>query len=377
MNGETANSEAIDRLINIFSNSNIFNRIEQTQMMKTVDAIMNIQRRFNITMMPIYLILKFMMIITLILKEDASKDLLKILKLPDEKETRKLFKKIVRNKQLEEGDIMLFYKSGEDMKLYGDFLHLISLFDDSVKTIGYPLNKRCGISEVSSISGINFNSRIDDLDQLNEIDTIFVASLEKKIVFDKPFKNLGVGVSSGSSSGSSFGSSSDSDKIYWQGNKDDIRSYVLRDTYHWIELNTKSDSYSFVFIIDTSSSSISLTMHNIVMNCQNNLTEFDECRFIIEKDKLSDFEKNYILYFSDLDLSIDKFIDHKIIKPWKNSINYKIDIEFDGFIDGDEFCDEKEEDRSEDIKIIDGCDKNIRFIILDKVHKIPLLFGSL
>lgn len=366
MNGETANSEAIDRLINIFSNSNIFNRIEQTQMMKTVDAIMNIQRRFNITMMPTYLILKFMMIITLILKEDASEDLLKILKLPDEKETRKLFKDIVRNKQLEEGDIMLFYRSGEDMKLYGDFLHLISLFDDSVKTIGYPLNKRCGISEVSSISGIDFNSRIDDLDQLNEIDTIFVASLEKKIVFDKSFKNLGVEVG--------VGVGVSSDKIYWQGKKDDIRSYVLRDTYHWLELNTKSDSYSFVFIIDTSSSSISLTMHNIVMNCQNNLTEFDECRFIIEKDKLSDFEKNYILYFSDLDLSIDKFIDHKIIKPWKNSINYKIDIEFGEF---DEFSDGEEEGKEDDIKIIDGCDKNIRFIILDKVHKIPLLFGSL
>lgn len=326
-----------------------------SQMIKSLDAIIRIQKRFNITMMPTYLIMKLLLFIALLLKEEGCKDMLKVLKIPTEEEARKLFKIIVQKNNLGEGDIMFFYKSDE--KLYGDFLHLIGLFGDTVKALDYPLNERFGIREMASVSGINFNDRSEE--ELNDIQCMITASFKKRISFQQPFKYL-------------EDEKGDNAKLYWQDRREMIRSYVLRDTYHWLELETNCEECSFVFIVNTSGASVPLTMNNIRRNCEEKLTERDFCRFVIERDRLLEWNKEYILYLSDLNLDMDKFIDGKEIKPWRNSINYKINLQFDNIDEGEDS--DYEESK---IKIIDACNRDVQFMLLDKARKVPMLFAKL
>lgn len=382
---EAISTEMVNGLMDMLFRSAEINVHQHSQMMKSLDAIMRIQKRFNITMMPTYLLLKFILFVILLLKEKGCKEMLKVLKIPSEEEARKLFKVIVQKNNLGEGDIMLFYKSGE--KLYGDFLHLMGLFGDTVKALDYPLRERFGIREMSSVSGINFNDRSEE--ELKDIQCVITASFKEKICFEPPFKYV-------------EDERGEDAELYWQGRKEQIRSYVLRDTYHWLELETNCEYCSFVFIVNTSGFSVSLTMNDIRRNCEEKLTEKDWCRFVIEKDKLLRWNKEYILYLSDIDLSMDKFIDGKEVKPWKNSINYKVDLQFcdldeDGesldisessdeekkvglerIDEGDEGDEGEEESLDESkVKLINACDRDVQFILLDRVRKVPMLFGKL
>ena len=365
MNTQTVNinynnisNEMINNIINmLFISSSDHN----SQIIKSLDVIIKIQKRFNITMMPTYLILKLMLIISVLQQNNESKDILKILQIDNENEARKLFKEIVQKNNLGEGNIIFFYKSGD--KLYNDFLHLIGLFGNTFKALNYPLHDRYGIQEMSSICGINFNYLSND--ELKDIQCVITTSFKEKICFKPSFKYI-------------ENESDDVAKLYWQGNKDQIRSYILHDTYHWLEIDTYNENYSFVFIVSTDETFIPLSMNNIIKNCEEKLIEKNWCRFVIEKNKFLKFKNDYILYISDLDLSMDKFIDKKNIKPIKNGINYNIDLEFCNIDEKEDEKEDKKEDLDEsNIKIINACNKNIQFILLNKTHKIPLLFGKL
>lgn len=369
IHSETIPTEIINGIMDMLAGSAGISDRHTSQMIKSLDAIMRIQKRFNITIMPTYLILKLLCFINLLLKDDGCKEMLKVLKIPSEEKAKKLFKVIVQKNNLGEGDIMLFYNSGE--RLYGDFLHLMKLFGDTVKAIDYPLHERFGIREMSSVSGINFNNRSEE--ELEDIQCMITASFKEKICFEPPFKYV-------------ENERGEDAKLYWQGRREQIRSYVLRDTYHWLELDTTCEYCSFVFIVSTGGISVPLTMNDIIRNCDEKLTETDLCHFVIEEERFLGWNKEYILYLSDINLDMDKFINDKEVKPWKNSINYNIDIEFgdagEGGDSGYEEGGESSEGESKcvdesNVKVIDACDKYVQFILLDRVRKVPMLFGKL
>lgn len=365
---EAVSTEMVNEIMDMLFHSAEMNVRQHSQIMKSLDAIIRIQKRFNVTMMPTYLFFKLILFVTLLLKNDGCKDMLKVLKIPSEEKARKLFKIIVQKNNLGEGDIKLFYNSGE--RLYGDFLHLMKLFGDTVKAIDYPLRKRFGIREMSSVSGINFNDRSEE--ELRDMQCVITASFKERVSFEPPFKYVD-------------DERGEDAELYWQGRKEQIRSYVLRDTYHWLELETNCEYCSFVFIVHTSGTSIPLTMNDIRRNCEEKLTERDWCRFVIEENKLLRCNKEYILYLSDLDLSMDKFIDDKEVKPWKNSINYKVNLQFcdldeggdSGYEEGGESSEEEESFDESKVKLIDACDRDVQFILLDRMRKVPMLFGKL
>lgn len=360
-NFETYPTDMLNGIIGMLNQSFNINGRHNSQMMKSLDAIIRIQNRYNISIMPTYLVLKLLLLVSLFIKDESCNELLNLLKIYDKSEARKLIKIIIQRSEIEDGDIKLFYKSGE--KLFEDFLHLMKLFKDtdSVKAIDLPLKERSDVHEMSNVSGIDFNNI--SMNELRDLNCMITAIFKQRVKFKKPFQYVS-------------DKRGEDAKVYWLGKKEEVLSYVLRDTYHWLELKTDCEYYSFVFIVDTSGSSTPFTMSSIKKNCEKKLVERDWCSFMIESDKLYGWEKSFVLYLSDLDLEMDKFIDSKKVKPWRNSINYKVDIEFDDIcedvVDSGEIC-----LNESTVKMIDACDRNVRFMLLDKVHNVPILFGKL
>lgn len=346
--------EMMDSIMQMLAGSVGIGTLYNSQMMKSLDAIMAIQRRFNITAMPSYLILKLMLLTSLLIKDDGCKEFLKVLKIPDESDARKLIKIIVEKNNLGEGDIKLFYNEGE--RLFSDFIHLIGLFHSGMSTLSYPLRERVGVREMSRESCIDFDNR--SMEELGDINCMITGLFKEKVSFQKPFRYV-------------EDETREDVEIFWIGKKEEVVSYVLRDTYHWLELKTNCEYCNFVFIVDTNGVESPLTMTSIRKNCEEKMEGSEWCRFIIEAEKLSGWSKNYILYLSDMELEMDKFIEGKEVKPWRNSINYRVDIDFGEIMKGGEADVE-----ANSTKTIDACGKNVRFILLDRVRKVPMLFGK-
>lgn len=368
-------------------------QVESDPFKKAINAVMKMQRKYGVATMPIFLIYKTILLLSLICEEKSGQILMSSLSAKDEKCIRKLVADLAKDEDEWEGnkggEFGIYYKSRE--LLYRDFIHLCGLFCKGLKAVSLPIDSWVGRKEVSRLSEFT----------LDEYEEQFYEGAEW---YGKDFCFLVSRSAFNLELCKKFGRSENSDGSYeleWSGGKDDVLSYKRTDKYSWLELPCTDLRYSFVFICRESCREESWTMHKIKECRDSVLAENEDCLLAVSSDQFEDVHMEGVLKIDDFDIKIDKVIEGKTIDAWNNSVNYSFAMKINaveevGRKDEVEEVDDGEvevgevvevssvgEDTGEDgtgsertVHTIDGVTNDMYYMILDRASGVPMVYGK-
>ena len=162
-------------------------------------------------------------------------------------------------------------------------------------------------------------------------------------------------------------------------------AYKHRDAYYWVEVplvdNTISrdnrmvrsvnarGKYQLVFIVDIGEPVARITAEDIRLNMES-VTRED--KIILKINPLKDLESEW--EFTELECDFDKFLDYDISYGDHPLIRSKVEFKVD-FVEGSEGLEVSEE--SEDVLVIDGVTRSVRYMIVDTFNMTPLMMGQI